>query len=224
MKHHEIIELLPWYVNATLSQPERQEVQEHLASGCSECAREVKSLAAMRQAVTALGNEAPEPSRFLLNRALAQIEDYERTRSSVETQQANGFRVRMKALHEAWWPKTPVLARVSLAAQLALVVVLGTLAVYQYNHPRMVYRTASGQSGASANGAKISVMFNEGVSEREIRQALGEINGQIVAGPSAQALYTIETKVAPDKPEELDRLLQKLRQNRSVIRFAERTE
>lgn len=223
MKHEEIIELLPWYVNTTLNQPERQEVQQHLAGGCSECAREVKSLTAMRQAEVALGNEAPEPSPFLLNRALAQIEDHERTRPQLETKQENGFRMRMKALREAWWPSTPGFARAALAAQLALALVLGAVTVYQYNHPRTVYKVLGGLP-TPGPGAKISVMFNESASEQDIRHTLSDINGQIVAGPSALALYTIETKVAPDKPAELDRLLHKLRQNERVIRFAERTE
>lgn len=209
-----------------MSQPERQAVQEHLASGCSECAREVKNLAAMRQAEVALANEAPEPSPFLLNRALAQIEDYERARLQAESAKADGpesVLERLGTFAKNWWPKTPVFARVALAAQLALVLALGTIAVYQYRHPQTVYKVLSGPSIPGA-GVKISVMFNEGASEQEIRQVLGEINGQIVAGPSAQALYTIQTGVAPDKPEELDRLLQKLRQNQHVIRFAARTE
>jgi Putative zinc-finger len=224
MKHQEIIELLPWYVNATLNPGERQRVQDHLAGGCSECAREIKSLTAMRQAEVALANEAPEPSPFLLNRALAQIEDQERGRPQDSTQKEGEFRRRMTAFREAWWPKTPVFARMALAAQLALVVVLGTVAVYQYYHPQVVYRTASGTGGVSTSGVKISVMFNEGASEQEIRQVLGEIKGQIVAGPSAQSLYTVQTDIAPDKPEDLERLLQKLNQNQRVIRYAAKTE
>ena len=41
MKHQEIIESLPWYVNGTLDQAERAAVTQHLAAGCDECAREV---------------------------------------------------------------------------------------------------------------------------------------------------------------------------------------
>ena len=62
MKHQEIIESLPWYVNGTLSQPERAEIAQHLATGCRECAREVASLTALRKAVVAVGDAAPEPS------------------------------------------------------------------------------------------------------------------------------------------------------------------
>jgi anti-sigma factor RsiW len=79
MNHQEIIELLPWYVNATLSSEEKAIVASHL-EGCAECAGEVRSLTAMRKAVIAVGDQAPDPSPFLLNRALAEIESYERQR------------------------------------------------------------------------------------------------------------------------------------------------
>jgi len=70
MKHQEIIESLPWYVNGTLSQTERAAVTQHLAGGCRECAQEIASLNAMRKLVVAVGDDAPEPSPYLLNRAL----------------------------------------------------------------------------------------------------------------------------------------------------------
>ena len=161
MKHQEIIESLPWYVNGTLDQAERAAVTQHLASGCDECAREVKSLRALHKAVKASGDEAPEPSPFLLNRALAEIEDYERTRAQEQSRQA----AKAPASPSLWdrlWPKTPVFARVALATQLALVLVLGAVAVYQYENPRVIYRTTSDSSGTKA---KLSVIFNENATE-----------------------------------------------------------
>src|SRR5215470_11962969 len=79
MTHREIIELLPWYVNATLKEDERKLVEMHLA-GCRECTLELESLTLMHQAVAESGDEVPAPSAALLDQALAQIEDYERTR------------------------------------------------------------------------------------------------------------------------------------------------
>lgn len=220
MNHQEIIELLPWYANATLEGEERRTVEAHLAE-CRECAREVESLAAMRRAVVALANQAPEPSPHLLNRSLAEIEDYELSRAQAAKPAQRGQR--FQAFRESWWPKTPLFARTALAAQLALLLMLGTVAVYQYNHPQVIYKTTAGPSLPNA-GLKISVMFNAGASEREIRKTLEEIHGQIVGGPSAQELFTIQTDVPPDKPQELEALLQKLRQNQRVIRLAEKTE
>jgi len=230
MNHQEIIELLPWYVNATLSQAEREIVETHL-HGCAECTGEVRSLVAMRKAVVALEDQAPEPSQFLLNRALAEIEDYERTRPQEESTKAGkpgSFRDRVRAFRESWWPATPVFARFAMAGQLALILVVGTLAVYQYNHPQIVYRVASGPSGANAGATqaqgRLSVRFNEKASERQIRQALSEVHATIVDGPSAQGLYTVQLPIAPDQTDELDKAAQKLLQNRRVVTFAAREQ
>ena len=215
MKHQQIIELLPWYVNATLSQPEREAVREHLASGCGECAREIESLTAMRQAVVALGDEAPAPSPFLLNRALAQIEDYERTQVP-----ARGKTVPFRERIKAWWPAIPVFVRAALATQLAIVVALGTVAVYQHNHPEKiyVYNSSSGPSGDPTR-AHVSVMFSPNATEGEISRTLGEIHGTIVDGPTAQGLYTVQLPLRPDQILEIDQALRILQQNQRVVRW-----
>lgn len=229
MNHQEIIELLPWYVNATLSSEEKAIVSSHL-EGCAECAGEVRSLTAMRKAVIAVGDQAPDPSPFLLNRALAEIENYERQRAQAEGRPApkpENFRDRLRAFRENWWPATPVFARLAMATQLALLLAVGTIAVYQYEHPRVVresgYGTASGPSGPNTGveaKARISVAFNEKASAQEIRQTLSEINGTIVDGPSAQGFYTVQLPFAPEQTAEVDRVVQKLQQNRRVVSFA----
>jgi hypothetical protein len=228
MNHQEIIELLPWYVNATLSSEEKAIVSSHL-EGCAECAGEVRSLTTMRKAVIAVGDQAPAPSPFLLNRALAEIENYERQRAQAEGRPApkpENFRDRLRAFRENWWPATPVFLRFAMATQLALLLAVGTVALYQYNHPRVVrespYGTAAGPSGTTSaeTKAKISVAFNEKASAREIRQALSEINGTIVDGPSAQGFYTVQLPFAPEQTTEVDKVVQKLQQNRRVVSFA----
>ena len=108
MKHSEIMELLPWYANSTLPEDERKEVETHLAA-CGECAQEVKSLAAMQKAIVEAGDKVPVPSAHAFNRALAQIEDYERTR-----EQATKKELPRPSLLErisSWWSPTPLLAR-----------------------------------------------------------------------------------------------------------------
>jgi hypothetical protein len=221
MKHQEIIESLPWYVNGTLDQAERAAVTQHLASGCDECAREVKSLRALHKAVKNAGDEAPEPSPFLLNRALAEIEDYERTRAQEQSRQAakapasSSFANRLR---ESWWPKTPVFARLALATQLALVLVLGTVAVYQYENPQVIYKTTSDSSGTAA---KLSVIFNENATEGGIRQTLEEIHGTIIEGPTAQGRYTIQLAISLEQTAELDKIVRTLQEKKDIVRSVE---
>ncbi len=217
MKHQEIIEVLPWYVNGTLSQPERAAVVQHLDSGCQECIREVANLTAMHKLVVAVGDEAPEPSPFLLDRALAEIEDYERTRVGQKQEPSQSW---LSTLRESWWPRTPVFARMALVAQMALLLVVGGIAVYQHSHPEVVYTTASGPSTAKAGQSTISVVFNEKASERDIRQTLEEIHGTIVDGPTPQGTYTVQLPIRPEQTAELDKVLQTLSRKPQVISFA----
>jgi len=220
MKHQEIMESLPWYVNGTLDQAERAAVTQHLAAGCEECAREVKSLRALHKAVKAVGDEAPEPSPFLLNRALAEIEDYERTRVQEQSRQsakAPASPSLWDRLRESWSPKTPVFARVALATQLALVLVLGTIVIYQYENPQ-IYHTSSDSSGTKA---KLSVIFNENATEGGIRQALEEIHGSIVEGPTAQGRYTIQLAISLDQSAELDKIMRTLQEKKDIVRSVE---
>jgi len=227
MKHQEIIESLPWYVNGTLSQPERTEIAQHLASGCRECAQEVASLTALRKAVVAVGDDTPEPSPYLLNRALAQIEDYERTRAEAEKQKTQKAKTSFRwpmAMSAIWGRQTPAFTRVALAVQMALVLAVGSVAVYQYKHPQIIYKVSSGQTGTQGDKATIKVVFNESASEREIRQALEGIGGTIVGGPSAQNVYTIELKVPQGSTAEIETVLDKLRQNQRVISLAQQSE
>ena len=227
MNHHEIIELLPWYVNATLDQGERDLVATHL-EGCGECANEVRSLTAIRKAVIAAGDQAPEPSPRLLDRALAEIENYERERGAAQAEsqkplKPNSFSRSVRAFGASWWPATPVFARFAMVAQLAALLAIGTLAVYQLKHPNIVYKSlseTSGQETGSAARARISVGFHDKASAREIRQALSEVNGTIVDGPSSLGLYTVQLPFAPDQSAEVDKAVQKLLQNRHVVSFA----
>ena len=66
--------------------------------------------------------------------------------------------------------------------------------------------------------------FNPDISEQELRKTISDIDGTITGGPSAQDLYTIQLKIPQENAEDIERLLQKLRENRRVIRIAEKTQ
>ena len=217
MNHQEIIELLPWYANQTLEDDERKLVEMHLAD-CRDCAKEVESLKAMQKTVVEVGDSGPALSPFALNRALAEIEDYERTRTttvkaaSVATREKKGFWAR-------WWQPTPVFARALIAAQIVLVLALGSVTLYQYSHPNIIFKTSSGGVDDKTS-TRITVGFNDGTTEQEIRQTILGIEGQIVEGPSALGLYTIQVPIPRERTAEIDKVLQTLRQNTKVVRFA----
>jgi Putative zinc-finger len=223
MKHSEIIELLPWYANSTLPEDERKVVETHLAD-CSECARELKNLSTMQKAVVEIGNKAPAPSANALNRALAQIEDYERARQQAAKQEAPGPGIvqRISSLWSSWWSPTPLMARAIIAVQLVLVLGFGATILYQHNQSN-IYTTASGPSGDKTS-TRIAVSFSDGATEQEIRQAILAVHGKIIDGPSALGLYTVQVPISPERSHEVDNVLKILRQNQRVIRFAEQKQ
>lgn len=219
MKHAEIIELLPWYANSTLPEDERKEVETHLAA-CSECTQEVKNLAAMRRAVIDAGDKVPAPSANALNRALAQIEDYERTREQPAKKEV--ARPGLLERISSWWSPTPLLARAVIAVQLALVLGFGGVILYQHNQNN-VYTTSSGPAGDKSS-TRIAVGFADGATEQQIRQVVQAVHGKIVDGPSALGLYTVQVPIAPGNSQDVNIVLKTLRENQQVIRFAEQKQ
>jgi anti-sigma factor RsiW len=190
MNHQQVMELLPWYVNATLKSEERLQLEAHLKE-CSDCAHELEQALELQQAVRA--EAVPEPSAFQFTRALARVEEYEQEKAS-----------------SRWWQAVPRFARLAMVAQLVMILALGGLLM----RPRGDFTTATPPSA----GARIVLGFQDGVTEQTVRQVVQEIRGNIVAGPSALGLYTIETP--GEDAEALGKTIQKLRQNQRVIRVA----
>ena len=223
MKHRELIELLPWYVNGTLHADERRAVETHLAA-CPACARDVEGLKAVQGSVVTLAEQAPEPSPALLARALGQIEAHELARA--RTQERRVWRVeRLRSwLEEAvigWWKPIPVVARVVIAAQFVLVVGLTGLVIASW--PGGTSFTTLGRPSVRENArARIFVSFHPGASEEAMRETIRSVRGTIVSGPSPLALYTIEVPLSRERTAEIEKLLETLRQKRDVIRLAGR--
>jgi hypothetical protein len=190
MNHQQVIELLPWYVNTTLGQQERDRVEAHLRE-CGECARELEQMRELRQAVRTAGEPIPEPSPFQFTRAMARVEEYEREKS-----------------RPRWWQISPRFARVAMAAQFLVILALGSLLFRE-----RLFVTATGVSA----GPRIVLGFQAGVTEEIVRQLVQEIHGNIVSGPSALGLYTVETPLK-DR-EALHKLIEELRRNQRVIRI-----
>jgi hypothetical protein len=220
MNHREIIELLPWYANATLDENERRMVETHLAD-CRECAKEVESLTALRNVVLQAGNQVSAPSPLGLNRALAEIEDYEHARTRPGTFSRLGEQISI--FWSGWWRPTPLFARSLIATQVVLLLALGTVTLYQHQHPNVIYTTSSGSSSDKAS-TTIAVGFAVTASEQEIRETILAIKGKIVDGPTALGLYAIQVPIPRERSAEIEQVLQTLRQNSRVIRFAEQKQ
>ena len=220
MTDQEIAELLPWYVNGTLDDSETREVEAYLERS-PEARAELAELRVLEDAVTTLAEDEPAWKPGLLTDALRRIGVHEREQASATEAQ---FGARVRRFVERILPGldvTPRVPRLALAVQLALVLGLGSaLVLTQLREPD--YGTLSGGSASVADRALVQVGFQSDVSEAELRALLRELDAEIVAGPSAQGLYTVGLPHTPDQSEEIEAGIRALRARSDVVRYAER--
>jgi hypothetical protein len=210
--HQRVWDLLPWYANETLPDAERRTVEAHLAD-CARCREEIVACQSLGEAIRRTEEPVPAVHPARLARLMERIDAEERS----------GGRGWQRALLTPWrglaalLRMTPPLARGALVAQLVFLVALSGLLVRWSSLPEEpapaapAYQTLSESVPAPATPettARLRLVFAKGTTEREVRDLLLGIRGQIVAGPSALGVYTVEVPAGPDP---LDKVLAHLR-------------
>jgi anti-sigma factor RsiW len=193
LKDHPL-DLLPWYVNGTLDGEELQQVESHL-KGCERCRSEVAFLQSVRQEVKAAG-EAATPGDLGLQRLLRTV------------------RAERKATRwtPQWWQP-------ALAAAALVVVIQATLLVNLWPEPESI--TPLG--GPPSAGVVLQVRFVPTATEVQIREAIQDVNGTIIDGPSAVGIYRVELDLPPDaEDQQIEAVLAHLRAHQSVIQEVNR--
>lgn len=232
--HREISELLPWYINKTLSPDESKKVEAHLA-GCAECRNDTEALKALETSVVASNEQAPRPSTNLAARVMDRVEAYERERTRSADQR--GWTLRS-------WFTQPSLALAELAA---IVLLAAAVAIYVGRASR--FESLAGSEGRRADAAlaalaeqekryqtlaqncpdtrrnivTVNVVFSPAASEKEIRDLLSKINASITQGPSPLGVYIIAIPVSEgsDRRQVQDQTVRELRARPLVVAFAE---
>ncbi|MFL6234106.1 MAG: zf-HC2 domain-containing protein [Thermoanaerobaculia bacterium] len=214
--HQRIWELLPWYANGSLAERERERVEAHLAA-CLRCQEEERVCRQMAGVVARAGEVAPAPHPVQFQRMLARIEESERE----ERESAGGWRLLapLRSLVQA----TPRPLRGALVAQAAVILLLVGFLAWSLQRPGAapapppVYRTLSNPEAAPVPTVRLRVMFSPQASEKEIRELLGGIQGEIKAGPTKMGAYTVE--VPASDPVRV--VLARLRSEPRVVLLAE---
>jgi anti-sigma factor RsiW len=188
--HARIWDLIPWYVNGSLPVGERQTVEDHLAL-CPRCREEERFCRVTAEALQRAGEMAPSPHPVQLARLMARIDE-------ADKEPRSGRLRRLLAGLRSWQPANP--ARAMLVAQLAIVLLLAGLVVWQGRQPAApaVYKTLSDSEAPQTGAAPIRVLFSEDATERQIRELLLGVHGEIVGGPSAIGAYTLEIRPGGD--------------------------
>ncbi|HEX6865487.1 MAG TPA: zf-HC2 domain-containing protein [Thermoanaerobaculia bacterium] len=203
--HQRIWELLPWYANGTLGETERRSVEEHAAQ-CERCREEVRACLQLGEAVRQAAVEAPTPHPARLSRLMSRLDEAE----------GSSPRARLAGLLTA----TPRPVRWVLAGQLAALLLLATAQMWTPpSPPPAEFKTLSDAVAPAtpADTVQVRVVFAEGATERQMRDVLLPIGGQLAGGPSPLGVYTVEL---PEGRDPLPVVLRHLR-SRPEVSFAE---
>jgi len=186
MSEHDRFErLLPWLVNGTLGDPERRQLEEHLAS-CLDCREALEECRRLAAGLARAEPPEPAPHPAQLARLVERIRSGEADRETAEDRSGLGGRPSRHL-----WRSTPRAARWLVGAQAAaLLLALGLLAERPGETDAARFRTLS-TAEAPAARAQVRVVFAPEASEAEIRHLLLQARAEIVGGPSPLGAYAL---------------------------------
>jgi hypothetical protein len=216
MNENDARDLLPWYAAGALEPEERAAVEAALEQ--SENLRdELAQMQVLQEAVTDTAGE-PQWNPALITDALARIDAYEAEKAAPGLAGKLGTWLRENFL--TGWEGVPTLAKVAVGAQLALLLAIGGAWLGQPSSP-----TDSGAWGGTVgldpHAVHIKLGFQQGVDEETLRETILGIDGQIVRGPSALGLYTVQIEgLAQEDEEAVAKLLADLLARKDVVGMA----
>lgn len=180
-------ELLPWYVNGTLSDSEKTEVERHIGQ-CEQCRAEIEMLQIIRDVAKQSIEQAP-PAELGWKRL---ARDIKKEKSSL------GKR--------AW-------LRPALAAAIVVIVLQSGLLAFFITKPDTVQPL-----GQTEAGVVLQLRFAPQTKELDMRKLLQKIDADFISGPGALDIYRVRVNVDEDDQAAINKIIQQLVHNRTMIR------
>jgi anti-sigma factor RsiW len=187
--------LLPWFVNGTLEGEELAFVQRHLGE-CLRCQHEVEWLRELHAACVA--GEAMSGASAAFRNLRRQLEEPREGRDSIA-------RLRRS------WDRARLWSRWAIAAELAVIIVLGTLLLSGTEGPAL-YRTLSARNATAPATGSLVVVFDPATTEAEVHRILRGAGARIVDGPTRANAYVLEVPSG-----QTDRAAQAIRLERAAL-------
>jgi hypothetical protein len=202
--HQEFFALIPWYVNGTLPEDDREKLDRHLAA-CAHCRED---LAVERQIHGSIAQQAaveymPAAS---LKKLLTRIEGLEDGRRAAPALTA---RRRPRPARRRRWQGM-------LAASIAVLAVAVSLLALDRLTPKFYTVTSNAQHSPDE---VIRAVFAPNITLVELQALLDEAQLRIISGPTEAGVYSL----AATSPRPVNTSLALLRRHASV-RFAESTQ
>ena len=246
--HREIIDLLPWYVNGTLLPDEREKVAAHLA-GCPDCLAESQMLNVLRSAVEESNARLPFPADGQLDALLSRIEKEGTARPHrglvarikdwwgplpafarwALVAQAVAV-VALACMAVALWRRADRMEAEALRERQRAEALRqrerpgDPAPTPTRDKPGTQYETLSGpQEEVAGLSVKITVVFHEDASAKEIQELLTAVKANIVSGPTLAGVYVLSIAVPPDADprQVVNEALERLRGRKDLVRLAE---
>lgn len=173
-------DLLPWFVNGTLSQEEQEHVAAHIER-CARCQKEVRFLKKMHGEIRL--ETVQSPGELGLKKLLREIRQ-ERKVISPESK-----------VFVNWW-RSPL----ALAASFIIILQAGLLIQTWTSE-----NSFTPLSGPKDSGVVLQITFSPTATEEKIRESLRAVEGTIIDGPSALELYKVRLNLLPDDSNEIER-------------------
>lgn len=208
--HHEIEDLLPWYVGGTLSREDMLRVEAALARDPA-LANHLEFARAEMAGTVALNEALGTPSPRALPALLARI-DAEPARKADAA--ADPFS-RIGAFFASLSPRT--LAWSAAAAAFVLVLQAGVIGDFVIKQkPAITYQTASEGTKSTDEGAHILIRFAPQADAAAITQFLQSNKFAIVGGPSAGGLYVVRVAATNLSQSDLQSVLARIQTDKVV--------
>jgi len=208
--HEDLAALLPWYVNGTIGEPDRQRFDHHLKT-CASCREELQVERRIHWSVA-----ADPPVEYMpaasLKRLQARIDSLDGEAPPADVPVVR--RTRRLRRPQGWW----------MAASLAVIAVAsGWMVVGGWRMLRAPAASANYYTvttpAVHARDEVIRAVFSPTITLAELQAILAEAQLRIVAGPSEAGVYSLAANSS--RPVSLSLAL--LRQH-STVRFAEITQ
>lgn len=177
--HERLEAMLPWYVNGTLDERGRAEVEAHLQH-CDACRGEVLLHERIAEHVR-LGRQVHPAPLASLDRLMGRIEAHDASR------------VRRWQRKLGRWAMGRGLERAVIAQAVTIVLLVLTVAwLVTRPEPAAEYRTlgAPAETRAPA-GSQLRLQLRDTVTAAQLERLLHEVGGRIVHGPSPRGVYII---------------------------------
>jgi hypothetical protein len=214
-EHQAISEILPWFVNGTLGELERQRVDAHLRT-CAVCRNDVLQEQRVHRAMAGETSVEYMPAASL-KRLQAMLDGPRKEAAPAEM--AASPAIPVKQPNRRWTPwQRRIAASIAVAAVVLSLLTMNQWARFRTRELSPDYQTVT-TSRSRAPDEVIRAVFSPSITLVELQAILDEAQLRIVSGPTEAGVYSL----ARNSERSVNSSLALLRRHADV-RFAESTE